>query len=347
MSTTTPDTGHARADGPRTEAPALAPRPSWWARTGPADLTRRGAVVVVWALMVVAFGIASPHVFLTSGTLQIILGSHGELIFLCMALVCVFSVGEFDFSVASVMGLSGTATSVMYVTHGWPMVAAAAFGLALGIAAGALNAVIIVILGVDPIIATLGMATALVGVALWLSNLTTVNGLPFGYSDIATTHLAGLPLFFYYGVVLVVVVTYVLFATPLGKHMTFVGANSEVARLAGVNVNRIRFGAFMFSGLLSGLGGLLLAANIGGYDPVSSTASLLPALAATFLGTAIIVPGRFNPVGTWIAVFFLYTGIVGLQLLGLSGWISDFFFGASLVLAVTVSTLLRRRVATR
>ncbi len=345
MSTRTGETGQTRTDEPALGPGPATPTTSWWNRARLAELNRRGAVVIVWAVMVLAFAAASPHLFLTRGTFQIIFGSHGELIFLCMALVCVFSVGEFDFSVASIMGLSGTATSVMYVTHGWPIAAAAAFGLALGVAAGALNAVIIVLLGVDPIITTLGMATALIGLALWISHLTSVNGLPFGFSDIATTQVGGLPLLFYYGVTLVVVLTYILFATPLGKHLTFVGANSEVARLAGVNVKRIRFGAFVFSGLLSGLGGMLMAANLGGYDPVSSTASLLPALAATFLGTAIIVPGRFNPVGTWVAVFFLYTGIVGLQILGLSGWISDFFFGASLVLAVTVSTLLRRRVS--
>ncbi|MCL9794494.1 hypothetical protein [Frankia sp. AgKG'84/4] len=153
MSTTTGETGHTRTDDiARPPGPATPPTPatSWWNRARLAELNRRGAVVIVWAVMVLAFAIASPGLFLTRGTFQIIFGSHGELIFLCMALVCVFSVGEFDFSVASIMGLSGTATSVMYVTHGWPIAAAAAFGLALGVAAGALNAVIIVLLGVDP-----------------------------------------------------------------------------------------------------------------------------------------------------------------------------------------------------
>jgi len=180
-------------------------------------------------------------------------------------------------------------------------------------------------------------------VALWMTNLTAVSGLPNSFGDIATQHALGLPLFFWYGVALTLVFAYILHGTPLGRHMTFVGANREVARLAGVRVNRIRFGAFVFSGLISGLAGVLLAANVGGYDPSSSAQSLLPALAATFLGTAIVLPGRLNPIGAWIAVFFLETGIVGLQLLGLTGWISDVFFGGSLVVAVMVSTFLLRR----
>lgn len=316
-------------------------------RLSPGSLVRRWAVVILWAVMTAIFAAASPDLFLHRGTAQIIFGSHGELVFLCLALLCAFSVGEFDFSVASVMDLSGTATAIMYTQHNWNVAVAAGFGLLLAGAAGAFNGFVVVILGVDPIITTLGMATALEGAALWLANLAAVSGLPVSFGDVATTHVLGLPLFFWYGLVAVAVFAYILHFTPLGRHMTFVGANREVARLAGIRVTRIRFGAFIMSGLLSGLAGVLLAANIGGFDPTSSAASLLPALAATFLGTAILLPGRFNPAGAWIAVFFLETGIVGLQLLGLSGWISDAFFGGSLVIAVAVSTILRRRNAWR
>jgi ribose transport system permease protein len=62
-----------------------------------------------------------------------------------------------------------------------------------------------------------------------------------------------------------------------------------------------------------------------------------------FLGTAIIEPGRFNPIGTFIGVYFLETGIRGLQLLGLQAWVSPDFYGGVLVVAVTISALLHRR----
>lgn len=336
-------TGGQDAAGERTEQPAapVIVRQPWSA----ADVGRRFAVVAIWLALAAVFAGISPSLFLRQGTAEIIFGANGELVFLCMALLCAFCVGEFDFSVASIMGLSGTTVAIMYTAHQWSIVPAALLGLLLGIAAGALNGLIVVGLGVDPIITTLAMATLLEGAALWLSNLTAVSGLPVGFGNIATQHVLGLPLFFWYGVAVTLIFAYILHATPLGRHMNFVGANREVARLAGVRVNRIRFGAFCFSGLLSGLAGILLAANIGGFDPTTSAENLLPALAATFLGTAILLPGRFNPVGAWIAVFFLETGIVGLQLYGLTGWVSDVFFGGSLLIAVTVSTLLRRRTA--
>ncbi|HEY0932553.1 MAG TPA: ABC transporter permease [Trebonia sp.] len=328
----------AGAEAAAPAAPPVITRPPW----SLADIIRRFAVIGIWVLLAAAFAAATP-LFLRQGTVQIIFGANGELVFLCLAALCPFCVGEFDFSIASVMGLSGTATAVMYTTHHWNVAAAALFALLLAVAAGSFNGFVVVVLGVNPIITTLAVATLLEGVALWMTNLTAVSGLPSSFGDIATQHVLGLPLFFWYGAALTLVFAYVLHGTPLGRHMTFVGANREVARLAGVRVNRIRFGSFVFSGLISGLAGVLLAANVGGYDPSSSAESLLPALAATFLGSAILIPGRLNPIGAWIAVFFLETGIVGLQLLGLTGWISDVFFGGSLVVAVMISTFLLRR----
>jgi ribose transport system permease protein len=87
---------------------------------------------------------------------------------------------------------------------------------------------------------------------------------------------------------------------------------------------------------------VILVAGLGGFDPTTSSEYLLPAFAAAFLGSAMIIPGRFNSIGAFLAIYFLETGIIGLELLGYTGWISDVFFGAALIIAVAVSTVLRR-----
>ena len=107
----------------------------------------------------------------------------------------------------------------------------------------------------------------------------------------------------------------------------------------------IRFGAFVAAGGLCGIGGVVVSAGLGGFDPSTSITYLLPTVSAVFLGTAVVRPGRFNPLGTLIALYFLATGILGLEELGLAGWISDVFYGAALVVAVTLTTLLRKRAA--
>jgi len=90
----------------------------------------------------------------------------------------------------------------------------------------------------------------------------------------------------------------------------------------------------------------MIVATVGGFDSSTSGTYLLPALAAVFLGTAVVQPGMFNPIGTLIAIYFLTTGIFGLQLLGYSGWIQNVFYGAGLVVAVTLAKVVRDRAKT-
>jgi ribose transport system permease protein len=210
---------------------------------------------------------------------------------------------------------------------------------------GLVNGLLVVKVGVQALIVTLGMGTLLLGIAAQLSNQTTVSGLSPNFGKIALTNFVGLPVSFYYGLALALAILYVFTFTPLGRHMTFVGANPEVARLAGVSVNRIRIGSFVVGSTIAGVGGVLLVASVGGYDSTASPQYLLPTFAAVFLGTAVVRPGRFNPIGTLIAIYFLATGILGLQMLGQSGWIEDVFYGAALIVAVSTATIVRHRTA--
>lgn len=343
-------TAPARTADENVPAPSAPDRPAHPARS-PGDLARsaltRYGVIGVWALMALAFAVAVPSTFLTFGTFQTVFGSQTTLVFLCMASVCTFVVGEFDLSIASVMGLSATVLSVLVVEAGVPEPLAVVIALLVAVAAGATNAFIVVVMGIDAIVTTLGMSVLLLGIAQAISHLSAVTGLSTGLAQAATTSVGGLPISFYYGIAVALVLAVVLHYTPLGRHMQFVGANREVARLSGVRVQPIRFGAYVAAALSAGVGGVLLAASVGGFDPNTSGTYLLPALAATFLGTAVVQPGRFNPLGTLVTIYFLVTGIVGLQLLGYSSWVSNVFYGAALVVAITVSSLARSRVARR
>jgi ribose transport system permease protein len=304
----------------------------------------RYAVVGIWVLICVIYGLAEPSKFLDIHTFQTIFSSQTPLVLLTMALLCTICVGEFvDLSIASILGLSAVIVPVLSVLHGWNVWAASGVALAAAVAAGALNGLLVVYLGVDVIVVTLGMGTLLLGVALWVTHLSQQGGLPASYGSWVNNEVFGLPLSFYYGLAVVLVFAYVLAFTPLGRHIRAIGSNRDVSRLAGVRVNRIRMGAFIFGGLLAGLGGVLNVASLGGYDPNSSQTYLLPTFAATFLGTAVVQLGKFNPIGTFIGIYFLETGIIGLQLLGVEGWVSDVFYGGVLVIAVSVTTVIRNR----
>lgn len=305
------------------------------------SLGSRYALIGVWIVMAGAYGIALPHTFLSTSTIQAIFGSQSALLFLAVSALCTFVVGEFDLSFASVMGLTATTIPVLATTHGVSLPLACVAGVGAAVICGCVNAFFIVRLGVPSLVVTLGTASLILGIAELLSGSAVVSVTDAGFSQIAQHRLLGLPLSFYYGLALCVAFAYVLTWMPLGRHIAFVGANRDVARLAGVHVNRIRACSYIVASFIAGLAGVLLVATVGGFDPAGSSVYLLPALAAVFLGTAIIAPGQFNPLGTWIGIYFLATGILGLQLLGYSGWVQDAFYGGGLVAAVTVASLVR------
>jgi ribose transport system permease protein len=151
--------------------------------------------------------------------------------------------------------------------------------------------------------------------------------------------LLGIPLSFFYGVVLCATVWLVFEHAPLGRRLLFAGRGREVARLSGVRVGRVRFGALVASAAIAGLAGVLYAGTTGSADPSSGASFLLPAFAAAFLGATTIAPGRFNPWGALVAVYFLVTGVTGLQLLGVESFVQQLFYGGALILAVALPRL--------
>ena len=245
---------------------------------------------------------------------------------------------------AGVLGFSLVLVGYVNVIHGWPIALAIAVALLAGLAVGAVNSLFVVVLGVDSIVVTLGMGTLLAGVGLGVNDLT-VGGISDQLVEAARHDIFGVQAAFYYGLALTVLVWYVYSHTPLGRYLYFVGMGREVARLAGVRVNAIRAGSLLFSGFTAALAGVVLAGTLGASDPNVGPSYLLPAFAAAFLGSTAISPGRFNPWGAFIAVYFLVTGITGLQLIGYVGWVEQVFYGGSLIVAVTISRLAARRRA--
>lgn len=309
-------------------------------------LASRYSLLLVWLLMAGCFAILVPDgLFLTAGTFRAIFGSSQAMILVVLAIAALIPliVGEFDLSIASVMGLTATTTTVLGGLHDVDPLLACGAGLLVGALAGVVNGFLVVNMGVSSFVITLGTGTVMLGMAELISNNTYVSMSSPGLRALATHTVLGMPLAFYYGVAIALVLAYIVSWTPLGRSMIFIGSNTEVARLAGVRVPTIKFGAYVTSGLCAGFAGILLVGSVGSFDNSTSSTYLLPVLAAVFLGTAAIQPGQFNPIGTLVAIYFLQTGILGLQLLGLNTWVQNVFYGGGLVVAVTLATVLRDR----
>lgn len=304
----------------------------------------RYAIFFLWIAMIVVFGALKPHTFLTTGTLQAVLNSQSALVILALAIVPTLVVSDYDLSVAANAGLTSTIIATCVLLHKWPLWVALI--LAIGVAAliGAINALLVVRLKLNSIIMTLGMATLIDGVSTAISGSQTLSGISSSLSNAFTHRVIGIQISVLYIIVVAALLAYVIQLTPLGRQMTFVGQAPQAAVLAGIDSFRLRFGAYVGGALLASLSGIAALASQGGIQPGLSETQLLPAFAAAFFSTVVFTIGRFNAWGTVVAIYFLTTGIVGLQVLGMNSWVTDVFYGGALVLAVAGFTVARRRL---
>jgi ribose transport system permease protein len=306
-------------------------------------LLSNNVILFVLLFLIALFSVLSPHAFFTVSNFQIILGSQTIVLMLSLAVMVALVSNEFDLSVGSLMAFTGVVLATLTVNHHWALAPAIAVSLGLAVFVGCIHALLVVRIGVSSFIVTLGSGTLLGGLATKVTNSEIITGLPPFISTITTTKIFGFQAILLFAIALVLILWYVLEATPLGRWATFTGAGADVARLGGLPVDRIRAGSLIGSAFISGLVGVLQAGLLGAADPTAGSSYLLPAFAAAFLGATTIKPGRFNVWGTVLAVYMVIVGIVGLQITtGASGWIVDVFNGGVLIVAVTAARLLGR-----
>jgi ribose transport system permease protein len=310
-------------------------------------LVERVALLVVWLLLIAAYGAAMPQSFLTWGNFSILFASYAPAAMLALAIIVPLTAGDYDLSVGATLTLSSAVIGVLNVWMQMPILLVLAIVIVIGVIVGLVNALFILFFRIPSLVVTLGTTSVMTGLVQWITNSSTIGGIDNALvMAVVGGRLFGVPYAFYYALAAAIIMWYVFDYTPVGRRLLFVGRGREVARLNGISVDRVRLGALITSGVLSALAGILYAGVLGSADPYSGLNFLLPAFAAAFLGATTILPGRFNPWGVIVAVYFLATGITGLTMLGIPLWVTNVFNGGALILAVTVSQLSRGREAT-
>lgn len=338
-SSSTDERGGDPAATPARSPKAAAVRSRW----SPVELGERYGVVGMWIVLIIVFSLLRPDTFFTTTNFETIFGTQAVQLVITLGLIVSLTAGEFDLSVASVMGFAATMVAFLNVNHGWPIGVAIVATLVVGLLIGSFNAYVVVRIGVSSLIVTLGMGTFLSGVGFGISNSVTIGGISQGLLNAMQDTIVGLPIAFFVGLLICVLLWYVLGYTPLGRHLLFVGEGREVARLAGLRVDWMRAVSLITTTMLCTVAGIMQAGVVGAADPGGGPPYLLPAFAGAFLGQTVINPGRFSPWGVFVATYFLVTGITGLQLLGGAGWVQDVFYGGALVIAVVLARLVARR----
>lgn len=321
-----------------TEPPPEPTRPARRRLTGPDGL---GAYSLVGVLVVlfVGFAIARPDSFGTLDNFRAILNNQVTVVFLAMAVTLPLVVGEFDLSAASTFGFSQMLTVGLVLQHDVPVVLAIAAAVVVSGLVGLANGLAITRFGINSFIATLASGSILSGATLAYSKGESVYGAaPAALTNISRSELLGLKLPVVYAAVTVVALAIVMNRMPLGRRMYATGSNKRAAELSGIPAGSYIMLTFVSASLLAGVGGVILGASIGAATPDTGNSLLIPAFAGAFLGATAIMPGRFNIVGTLVAVYVVGVAVAGLQQIGVALWVEPVFNGAVLFVAVGLSS---------
>jgi ribose transport system permease protein len=301
-----------------------------------------GALIVL-ALLLIGFTIVSPQYFLTVRNLVQILNQAALAAIVSCGLTMVLAANQFDLSVGNTASLSGIVVAVLLI-QGVSIPVAVLVALLVGVVIGAVNAFLVTRLGVNALVATLGVGSAAVGVNYYISGGSSqpVGTAAPEYSAISVGNWLGVPRDVFYMVVIVVALWIVLNRTDLGRNIQAVGGNAEAARLAGVGVKGVTASAFIMCSVCAALTGVLLVSVVGSGQPTGGDGFTLSAFAAAFLGTAVLREGQFHIVGTIVGVVTVSVGFNGLALAGVPSYVQFLFQGVLLIAAVSFSTVARK-----
>ena len=264
-------------------------------------------------------------------------------------------VGGFDLSVGANAGFTVMLCAICLVMFAWPTVAVVPVALLGGLLIGALNGALIVRLKVPDLLATLGMLFVLQGVQLLPSQGQSISsGLVLDgkeYDGIFTEAFLYLGRGRLFGEIPFPIIIFAVCALALwvvlektrwGRQLYAVGGNLEAARLAGIRVDRVRMLAYIVSGVLASLGGIILAARIGEGDVGAGSPFLLDAVAAALVGYAVLAVNRPNILGTTIGAVFLGIMLNGLTIKNFPYYTQDFVKGVVLMVALLLTFGVRR-----
>lgn len=301
-------------------------------------------LVLLTGFLIVLFSILLPDTFPTMLNLRAILSDKSIIAVLSLAAMVPMAAGRIDLTVGYGIVLWHILAISLQTLYGIPWPLAIVIVLSLGAFVGFLNGLLVEVAKIDSFIATLGTGTILYALALWHTGGRQMVGiLPEGFYAVNGTFVFGLPITAYYIFVITIVMWLVLEYTPVGRYLYAIGANPRAAELNGIPTRKFVVGAFITSGTMTALAGVLLASKLRIGQASVGLEFLLPALVGAFLGSTTIKPGRVNVWGTIVGVAILAVGISGIQQFGGSFWVEPMFNGVTLLVAIGIAGYAQRR----
>ena len=281
--------------------------------------------------------------FLSPLNLTNILVQSSIMAVIAIGMTFVIVGGGFDLSVGSTVAFAGCVAAMAMVQFG--LVAGVVAGIAAGIAVGLVNGVIIAQLGVNPFITTLGTMVLVRGLVYLITAGAPVGDdrLPAAFVAFGSARFLGIHYLVWVPAILLIVLSWVMAATPYGRRIYATGGNREAAFLSGIPVNRIVASTYVWCGALGGVAGVMLAARLQSGQPTAGEFYELTAIAAVVLGGASLQGGEGTLYKSIIGVFIMIVLGNSLNLLNVNSYWQRVAIGAVIIAAAAADRLRSRR----
>jgi ribose transport system permease protein len=314
---------------------------------------RRYGTLLGFAVILVVFSAALPETFLTARNWLNITQQLSMLMVVAAGMTIVMVMGDFDLSVGSMASLAGIVAALLF-TMGYPVWLAVSLALLVGLAGGAINGLLVSVIGILPFVATLATLTIFSGFAFVVSGGKTISGraIPpefgnFAREGIALGDIGGvaltLPNLTILALVVVLLVYVLLEQTTFGRRLYAIGGNIEAAHLSGVPVRWLKLTAFALTGLAAAGAGLMYASRVASANPTQGSGLMLNAIAAVFLGMTMSSTGEPRILATVIGVLILGVLDNGLTQLSVDSYVRQILVGTIIVLAVALSSVTKSK----
>ncbi len=302
--------------------------------------TRELSLVLLILLILVTMSLISPH-FLSLANFRAVAIGMTPTAIIVIGMALLLASGGFDLSVGAVLALASTAAAMM-ISGGLPIPLAVALAIGLGGLIGLTNGALVTLVGINPLVATLGTMSIARGAALVLTEGFSVSNLPRAFGHVGSASWFGLPALMWITLGLVALFDLAFRHTRFFRQVYFIGANERAAHLSGIHVVRVRIALYVLTGMLAALAGVLLASRLMSGTPTAGNGLELQALAAAVIGGASLRGGEGTILGAFLGVVFVALINNAMTMLAVSVYWQMIVTGLILVIAVALDMLTRR-----
>jgi len=298
----------------------------------PAFITDYIGMALALALLLVIFGLSTQN-FFTLTTFRAIANQVPDITIVAVGMTFVLIIAGIDLSVGSVMALAGAVLGLFLVKFNFPLPAAIAVCLVVGILCGTANGLVIIRWKLPAFIVTLGMLEIARGTTYLITKSRTIYiGGPV--EVIAETSILGLSLPFIIAVAIVVAGQLVLSRTVFGRYLIAIGTNEEAVRLSGIDPRPLKLAVFALCGFLTSIAAVIHTARLSSAIPNTGNGLELKAIAAVVIGGTSLMGGRGSVVSSFFGVLIIAVLGTGLAQIGAQDSTKQIITGCVIVAAV-------------